>query len=312
MASQNKRLIGFSSGDFKFQNQVLGHDRDHDSNREEDQDNCQAHSHDYNHAHNFGKPRNQEKLGSILVLRPHSGISGDIMVAGLAHMVGLDQSGLDELLTALGLGALVGRVKLVQRVFSGITGQGLEVNLDPEHHHRTLDDIKTFISRANLSERAKSLALSAFTILAEAEGRVHNLSPSEVHFHEVGALDSLLDIGLAAALFDRLNPVRFTCGPLPLCDGTIQCAHGLLSSPAPAVSFLLEGVMICGLNSSGETVTPTGLSLLKSFGAIFGPWPAMTVERQALIYGSRFLPNVANGALFAYGPATNDIDLSNP
>ena len=161
-------------------------------------------------------------------MRPHSGVSGDIMVAGLAEAVGLERQGLDGLLDDLGLGELVGRVLLAPRVLEGITGRGLTVRLEPERVHRTLRDIEEFLGQAKLTARAKDLALSAFRLLAEAEGKVHGRPPAEVHFHEVGAVDSLLDIGLAAALFDRLDPALFVCGPLPVCDGTIECAHGLL------------------------------------------------------------------------------------
>ncbi|MDR1052012.1 MAG: LarC family nickel insertion protein [Deltaproteobacteria bacterium] len=235
------------------------------------------------------------------MLRPHSGISGDIMVAGLASILGLNQPDLDDCLADLGLMRLLGRVRLGPRVLGGIAGHGLHVDLQPETVHRTLSDIEAFLEAADITDRARSHAARAFRILAEAEGQVHGRQPSEVHFHEVGAVDSLLDIGLASVLFDKLDPSVFVSGPLPLCDGTIECAHGLLPSPAPAVSVLLEGVDVCGLASRGETVTPTGLALVKSFGAVFGPWPHMTVARQALVYGTRVLPGVPNGARFAYG-----------
>jgi uncharacterized protein (DUF111 family) len=245
--------------------------------------------------------------GNLLVLRPHSGISGDIFVAGLAHMAGVGQDELDAFLGQLGLAGLIGRVKLVKRAVNGITGEGLQVKLEPEGLHRTFSDVRDFLDLSDLTPRAKELALGAFTLLAEAEGKVHGLSAEEVQFHEVGAIDSLLDIGLASLLFDQLDPVQFVCGPLPLCDGTIECAHGLLPSPAPAVSLLLDGVTVCGIASTGETVTPTGLALLKSFGAVFGPWPTLTVEQRALVYGTRVLPNVPNGALFAFGPAVREL-----
>lgn len=261
-----------------------------------------GHGHDNGPCLSVGKPG--QRKGKVLVLRPHSGISGDIMVSGLARMAGLAQEEIDSLLAQLGLEDLVGQVALVDRAVCGITGIGLQVDLKPEIAHRSLNDIEKFLGESALSDKAKNYAMSAFSILAAAEGRVHNLPPEKVQFHEVGALDSLLDIGLSAALFDIINPDDFVCGPLPLCDGTIKCAHGLLPSPAPAVSILLEGVQVRGLDSAGETVTPTGLALLKSFGARFGPWPSMTVERQALVYGTRVLPNVANGAIFALGSLT--------
>jgi pyridinium-3,5-bisthiocarboxylic acid mononucleotide nickel chelatase len=93
----------------------------------------------------------------------------------------------------------------------------------------------------------------------------------------------------------------FVCGPLPLCDGTVRCDHGLLPAPAPAVLDLLQGVPVRGIQSEGETVTPTAIALLKGLGAQFGAWPEMTIARTALVYGGRVLPGVPNGALFATG-----------
>jgi uncharacterized protein (DUF111 family) len=234
-----------------------------------------------------------------------------MLVAGLAAMAEVDQDRLDAFLDDLGLSSLVGRIKLEKKSLNGICGHALGVELPAEHVHRTLSDAADFFKKSSISDRAKNLAINAFTILAVAEGRVHDRKPEEVHFHEVGALDSLLDIGLACVLFDLINPGSFISGPLPICDGSIKCAHGLLASPAPAVSILLEGVLVRGIDSQGETVTPTGIALLKSFGVRFGLWPQMLVERQALVYGSRILPSVPNGALFVRGmPSSEPHDLN--
>ncbi|MDR1045708.1 MAG: LarC family nickel insertion protein [Candidatus Adiutrix sp.] len=237
----------------------------------------------------------------ILVIRPNSGLSGDMMAAGLLALAGAGAEELDQMLRALKLDQLPGRVALESRQVNQVAGVGLRVDLPEEHEHRNLRDIENFFSRTDLSPGALDIARKSFRLLAEAEGAVHGLSPEEVHFHEVGALDSLLDIGLAALLLDRLAPDRFICGPLPVCDGVIRCRHGLIPSPAPAVLRLLVGVPVVGLASRGETVTPTGLALLKGAGAEFGPWPPLTLERQALAYGSRLLEGVPNGAIFAWG-----------
>jgi uncharacterized protein (DUF111 family) len=232
-----------------------------------------------------------------------------MLVTGLAQMAALSQDDLNGLLVKLNLGHLINRVRLVRRSLNSILGYGLELELPLEREHRHLAQIREFFAAADLTPKAMELALGAFQLLAEAEGSVHGQDPEEVHFHEVGALDSLIDMGLAAMIFDLISPDLFVCGPLPLCDGVINAAHGLLPSPAPAVAYLLKGVAVRGLDSQGETVTPTALSLLKTFGAVFGAWPEVVVRREALVYGSRTLPGVPNGALFVLGDrSTNEKD----
>lgn len=202
---------------------------------------------------------------------------------------------------AISLGLPKGCVSLERRSVNEVFGWGCRVSLPDENAHRTWSDIRKLIRGSGLCREAKGFAERTFALLAEAEGRVHGIPAEAVHFHEVGALDSILDIAVCAELFARLSPVRLLCGPLPLCDGTVKCDHGLLPAPAPAVLELLSGVPVRGLASEGETVTPTAIALLKGLGAEFGAWPEMTVLRTALVYGGRVLPGIANGALFALG-----------
>lgn len=239
--------------------------------------------------------------GDVVVVRPASGLSGDMMLAGFARLAGVDDAALAALATGLGLPGDC--IAVEPRSLNAIGGWGARVKLPHEHAHRTLADVRTVIAASTLSPAARDFAERTFVLLAEAEGRVHGIAPDAVTFHEVGALDSILDICLVSALFAEMAPARFVSGPLPLCDGTVRCAHGLLPAPAPAVLEMLEGVAVCGIETRGETVTPTAIALLKGLGADFGGWPAMRVERRALIYGSRVLPGVANGAIFARGPA---------
>lgn len=222
-----------------------------------------------------------------------------MMLAGLARMADV---GTDELrVTAEALGLPRDCVSLERRAVNRVFGWGCRVSLPDATSHRTWADIRLLIAGSGMSAEAKCFAAATFGLLAAVEGRIHDLPPEEIHFHEVGALDSILDICLCAELFARLSPSRLVCGPLPLCDGTVKCDHGLLPAPAPAVFELLQGVPVRGLPSEGETVTPTAIALLKGLGAEFGPWPEMTIERTALVYGGRVLPGVANGALFALG-----------
>ncbi|MDR2199151.1 MAG: LarC family nickel insertion protein [Deltaproteobacteria bacterium] len=247
--------------------------------------------------------------GRVLVLRPNSGVSGDILVSGLFKLLGAEDSDMDGALESLGFSELKGKVRVVERSHDSISGWGLEIDSPGEGRlHRGLKEITEIFEKSALADAARETALRAFRILAAAESRVHGVPEDRVSFHEVGALDSILDAGLASVFFTRLRAASFVCGPLPVCDGVIRCAHGLLNSPAPAVSILLEGMAVRGVDSRGETVTPTGAALLKAFGARFGPWPEMTVERQALIFGTRPLPGVPNGAQFALGTLSNPGD----
>lgn len=222
-----------------------------------------------------------------------------MMLAGLARMADADTQELESIAVSLGLPR--GCVALERRAVSDIFGWGCRVTLPDESVHRAWADIRALLRGSGLSVQGRSLAERTFSLLAEAEGRVHGIAPDAVHFHEVGALDSILDIAVCAELFARLAPSRMICGPLPLCDGTVKCEHGLLPAPAPAVLELLQGVPVRGLASEGETITPTAIALLKGLGAEFGAWPEMTIARTALVYGGRVLPGVANGATFALG-----------
>ncbi len=262
------------------------------------------HHHHHHHGPHDHGPYHSAQAGPggrILVIRPNSGISGDILVAGLSALADIDQAEMDAMLEALNLAQLKGRVSLINKEVSEVGGVGLKADLPSEHEHRDLSDIEKFFDQTSIDQKAKDLAKKCFRILAEAEGAVHGRPAEEVHFHEVGALDSIMDIGLVSVLIDKLKPARIVSGPLPICDGVINCQHGLLPSPAPAVLRLLTGVPVVGLTSRGETVTPTGLTLLLAMGAEFGPWPPLVPERQTLAYGSRLLPGVPNGAVFVLG-----------
>jgi uncharacterized protein (DUF111 family) len=239
--------------------------------------------------------------GAILTVRAISGLSGDMMLAGLAAVSGVGNDALGAFAAELGLPELQGCLSLESRSVNGIAGHACRVTLPHEHAHRTLQDIEGIIRASAMPAEAKELALAAFALLAEAEAAVHGARPEEVHFHEVGALDSILDTCLVCRLFSRLAPRRFVCSPLPLADGVIDCAHGRMLSPAPAVLRLLPGVRVRGFAGSGETVTPTAISLLRALGADFGPWPDMTVDKPAISYGDKVFPNAANGAVWALG-----------
>jgi uncharacterized protein (DUF111 family) len=236
-----------------------------------------------------------------LVLRTPSGISGDMLLTGMAGIAGLNDIELAEMVDSLAVEALHGCLSIKQVNVDGISGWRASIKLPPEHAHRSFIDIRKLIGTSGLTPQAKHLAESAFAELAKAEGAIHGKAPVEVTFHEVGALDSILDICLVTAIFDRISCDSFVCSPLPVCDGVIRCEHGLLAAPAPAVLQMLEGVPVYGIDSTGETITPTAIALLKTLGARFEGWPTVTVEKVVRVFGGRIVPNVPNGAIFVLG-----------
>ena len=227
------------------------------------------------------------------------------MLAGLMRMTEISPEDFEARLSSL-MPELAGSVELVRREVNHIGGWHARVDLPHQHEHRTLSDILGIIEQSGLSERGKELSAATFTLLARAEAAVHGKRPEDVHFHEVGAMDSILDICMACELFALLAPEHFIISPLPVADGHVHCAHGIIPVPAPAVLELMEGVPVRPFPVQGETVTPTAMALLKALGAEFGPWPAMRVEKRAIAYGTKVFEGAPNGALFAFGPADHD------
>ena len=254
------------------------------------------------------------------------GISGDMVLGALVD-AGLPLSELEKAVAALGLGddvslkaetvhkgALRGtkvtvivhgepdrphahlRVPPVpQQRSSSPPPQGFRPQayraLDQDHGpHRSLNDVLQIIYRATLPETVKEQAAAVFRRLAEAEARVHGVSPEKIHFHEVGALDAIVDIVGAVAGLHALGVTRIVASPIPSAHGYVQTAHGKLPVPAPATSVLLEGVPVRGLALEGETVTPTGAALIVTLADQFGIMPSMRVKRVAYGAGSMDLP----------------------
>ena len=255
---------------------------------------------EHHHAHEHPACETKNASGPVLTIRAHSGLSGDIFLAGLLCMTETTPQQLEADLSSI-MPELAGSVQLVRKEVNHIGGWHAAVTLPHQHEHRTLADILSLIASSGMSEKGKALASRAFTLLAEAEGAVHGLTPKEVHFHEVGALDSILDMCMTCELFQRLSPSLFVVSPLPVADGFVRCAHGIIPVPAPAVLELMQGVPVRPFPGEGETVTPTAMALLKALSAAFGPWPAMKVEKKAIVYGTKVFENAPNGAVFACG-----------
>src|SRR5690349_8974701 len=207
--------------------------------------------------------------------------SGD-MILGAMIAAGVDASALREQLGRLNVDGFNLTVETVDR--SGLSATYARVETQHEHKHRHLSDIKQIIEGSSVSEAAKKLSIDIFTRLAEAEARVHNEPVEHVHFHEVGALDAIVDIVGAAICFDLLKIDRFMSSPLHVGSGTIEMAHGRFPVPPPAVAELLKGVPFYSTDIAGELLTPTGAAIITTVCKEFGPLPQMMTE--AIGYGA--------------------------
>jgi len=206
-----------------------------------------------------------------------AGISGDMTLGALIG-VGADPERLREGLAGLGVGGY--RIEVGKKMTGPIEATDVRVVLDDHHHHhhRRLHDILEMIRGANLSDRVKQTAERIFRRLAEAEAKVHGSSPEEVHFHEVGAVDAIVDIVGTALCLEMLGWPKVVASPMPTFHGYAKGAHGVFPLPAPATAEILRGIPWRKLDIEGELVTPTGAAIIREIAGEFGPLPAMTVE----------------------------------
>ena len=220
-----------------------------------------------------------------------SGISGDMTLAALID-AGLDIAELSSAIDQLGLPDVSLRVSEVDR--HGFRAVKINVEHPEQHAHRHLSDIVALIDQSGISETARSHAKAIFGRLAEAEAKVHGSSIEKVHFHEVGAIDSIVDIVGVAIGLDLLNIGEIHCSPVPTGTGTIQIAHGLVSVPAPATAELLQGIPLRESDIELEMTTPTGAAIVAALASQFGPLPAMSIESIGYGAGTADLPSQPN------------------
>ncbi len=230
----------------------------------------------------------------LLYLDAGSGLAGDMLLAALIDL------GVPERLVTTGLAglALTGYTTHVRPALrSGIAAKRFEVLVtkrQPSRDHATI--VKLIQGAKTLSEGARAIALAAFARLADAEAQIHGTTPDKVHFHEVGAVDSIVDIVGAAIAFDHMHAlgVRIVCSPLPMGRGFTRSAHGVIPLPAPATVLCLAGVPTYDAGSEGEFVTPTGACLVATVADAFTGWPAFHPERVGFGAGTKEFPDRAN------------------
>lgn len=225
-----------------------------------------------------------------LYLDPISGISGDMML-GLLVDLGVELAAIESELRKLPVSGYALEARHEAR--RGITGCRVQVAIDEHHHHRTWAGIDRMLAESSLAEAPRELARRIFRRVGEAEAKVHGVPLETVHFHEVGAVDSIVDIVGAAVGLSLLGVEQVVCGPLPMSQGTVFCAHGAIPLPAPATLEILKGLPIIDGQCDKELVTPTGAAIAAEI-AEFGPLPAMTLETVGYGVGGRDLPDRPN------------------
>jgi uncharacterized protein (TIGR00299 family) protein len=239
-----------------------------------------------------------------------AGISGDMLMGALVD-AGAPIEVLQKTAASLGLGA---ELRLTRVSRSGIQSTKIDVMVEGklhepaaatgpvehvhdhhhDHHHqhahqhgRSLPQIRSLLMAADLTQRARNLSLSAFTLLAQAEGRIHGVPMEEVHFHEVGAVDAIVDIACSAAAADALNVDEWYCSSVNVGSGFVNCAHGRFPVPAPATAELLKNAPVYSAHVEMELVTPTGAALLRALDCRFESTPVMRTHSIGYGAGTR-------------------------
>ncbi|MFO8163215.1 MAG: nickel pincer cofactor biosynthesis protein LarC [Thermodesulfobacteriota bacterium] len=239
----------------------------------------------------------------IAYLDCFSGVSGDMLVGSLLD-AGLSIEELEKILSGLNVNGY--KISAEKEGRNNIFGTKFSVSLQEEDQQaRYLKDIKKIIRNSEIPLAIVETCISIFEKLAKTESEIHHISPDEIHFHEVGAIDSIIDIVASVAGIYLLGIEKLFVSKIPVGKGMITSAHGNIPLPSPATIALLEGVPIYDSGQSAEMITPTGAAIITSLCSSFGPMPSMIVDRVGYGVGTRTLADRPNLLRILIG---NDID----
>ena len=227
-----------------------------------------------------------------------AGASGNMILAALVGL-GIDKTALFDQLHRLNISDFDIEFSAVDR--SGISAVYADVKIPHEHVHRHLSDIKKIINESSLSEIVKERAVSIFTRLAKAEAKIHGIEVEKVHFHEVGAMDAIVDVVGACIGFELLGIENFACSKIHVGSGFAQMAHGRFPIPPPAVAELLMNAPIYSTDIEGELITPTGAAIISTVCDNYGTIPELEVERTGYGAGTREYQDFPNALRLILG-----------
>lgn len=213
-----------------------------------------------------------------------AGASGN-MILGALVALGIEQDKFVEQIKLLDISDFEIEFRTVDK--SGVSAIHAEVKVPPEHAHRHLHTIEKIINDSRLAETIKKRAVAIFTRLAEAEAKIHGIDVQKVHFHEVGAMDAIIDVVGACIGFEMLGIEKFACSKIHVGSGFAKMAHGKFPIPPPAVAELLQNASIYSTEIEGELITPTGAAIISTVCDEFGSLPEMIVEKTAYGAGTR-------------------------
>ena len=236
-----------------------------------------------------------------------AGAAGDMILGALLD-AGLPLDRLQENIAKLGLDNY--SIDASRVVKKGISGTQALITINQSHHghhHRHFSHIKEIIGSSKLDEVVKEQSISVFKRLAEAEAHVHGTTVESVHFHEVGAMDAIIDVVGSVVGFNLLGIEKIICSPMHLGTGTVTCAHGVLPVPAPATALLVKGKPVYATDVKGELLTPTGAAILTTLCSDFGPMPGMSIEQIGYGAGTSE-PEIPNLLRVSIGTATGEAD----
>lgn len=216
-----------------------------------------------------------------------SGISGDMVLAALVDL-GWPVGELEREVDKLGLFGYQIEAKKVAK--QSIFSTQIEINVEEGKKERTLKDILSILDKSKLEEKIKERSRAIFTRLASVEAKIHGKSPQKIHFHELGGLDTIIDVVGAVAGMNYLGIEKVYSSPLPLGKGFVKCEHGILPLPAPATLELLKEIPVYGSNIEAELVTPTGAAIIGALAENFGQMPLMKIDSIGYGAGQRDLP----------------------
>lgn len=228
----------------------------------------------------------------IAYLDCFSGVSGDMMVGALLD-AGLPLDWLKSRLAGLAVGGFALEARRADR--NHIYGTRFLVHaVTHEHVHRSVTDIRRILQESDLSPWARAKCIEIFESVAQVEGKIHNCPAEEIHFHEVGAVDSIVDIVGTVLGIEHMGIAELYVSPVPLGEGFVETHHGKIPLPAPAAVELLKGIPVRGTAVKEELVTPTGAALLKGLAKGFGVMPPMVIDHVGYGVGGRTLPDRPN------------------